>query len=381
MRRLSEARQPLLSSSSAASICYSSINGGSVEQANEEGDVKASHVIDRSVEHQTVPETATYGRNLSWTSAYLLTIAHVVGSGIFAAPGNIYREVGSPGLVLLVWLVGAAITACGLAVWMELGCMLPRSGGHKVYLEFMYRRPRFLASTLVAVQAVFLGFTAANCIVFSEYLFFAVGYQPSRIVQRLVAVALITVITIVHGCFLKAGIWIQDLLAWVKLGLMAFMAVVGLAALALPRRTAFDQGADLASWSDLMSGSIWSWGSMASSTLLVASSFSGADSLVYVLNEVKNPIKTLKTSAPLALLTVTLFYLMMNIAFFIIIPLQEFKNGGELVAALFFEKLLGANVGGIVLPALIAICSAGNIMSTVFSHACLQRHHETAKRF
>lgn len=43
--------------------------------------------------------------------------------------------------------------------------MLPRSGGEKVYLEFIYDRPRFLASTIVAVQAMLLGFTASNCIV------------------------------------------------------------------------------------------------------------------------------------------------------------------------------------------------------------------------
>lgn len=43
--------------------------------------------------------------------------------------------------------------------------MLPRSGGEKVYLEFIYDRPRFLASTVVAVQAMLLGFTASNCIV------------------------------------------------------------------------------------------------------------------------------------------------------------------------------------------------------------------------
>lgn len=45
--------------------------------------------------------------------------------------------------------------------------MLPRSGGEKVYLEFIYDRPRFLASTVVAVQAILLGFTASNCIVSS----------------------------------------------------------------------------------------------------------------------------------------------------------------------------------------------------------------------
>lgn len=131
----------------------------------------------RSIELDTLPETAISGRNLTWTSAYMLTISRIVGSGIFATPGNIYKSVGSVGLALTVWVIGAAIAACGLAVSMELGCMLPRSGGLKVYLEFMYRRPRFLASTMVAIQAVVLGFTASNCIVFGQYVLVALDME------------------------------------------------------------------------------------------------------------------------------------------------------------------------------------------------------------
>ena len=38
----------------------------------------------RSVELETLPETATFGRNLTWTSAYMLTVSRIVGSGIFS---------------------------------------------------------------------------------------------------------------------------------------------------------------------------------------------------------------------------------------------------------------------------------------------------------
>lgn len=377
MHDINDQTQPLLGS---RSISAHGPSNGSVERVENNEDAKISNVIDRSVEHDTIPETATYGRNLTLTSAYLLTISRLVGSGIFASPGNIYREVGSPGLALLVWLVGAAIAICGLVISMELGCMLPRSGGHKVYLEFMYRRPRFLAPTLVAVQAVFLQFTAANCIIFSEYALFALGYEPSRVSQRSLAVALLTVITIMHGCFLKPGIRVQDLLAWVKLGLMAFMAVVGFVALFLPRESAFQQKENMGFWSQLMHGSVWSWGPVSSAILQVSSSFAGADTLTNVLNEVKNPVRTLKISAPLALLTVTFFYLMMNIAFFMIVPLKEFEKGGELVAALFFEKVFGTSIGGKTLPILIALSAAGNVMSTAFAHVCLHRCNESANK-
>jgi amino acid transporter len=75
---------------------------------------------------------ANHGKSLSWASAYILVVSRVVGSGIFATPGSIVKSTGSIGLSLLVWLVGTVLAACGMAVSMEFGCMLPRSGGDKV---------------------------------------------------------------------------------------------------------------------------------------------------------------------------------------------------------------------------------------------------------
>lgn len=79
----------------------------------------------------------------------------------------------------------------GLAVTLEYGCMLPRSGGDKVYLEFTYRHPRFLATVLVAVQSVLLGFTASNCVVFAEYVLFALDREPSKSEVKILAAGLL----------------------------------------------------------------------------------------------------------------------------------------------------------------------------------------------
>ncbi len=115
-----------------------------------------------------------------------------------------------------------------MVISLEYGCMLPRSGGEKVYLEFTYRHPRFFASTLVAVQAVLLGFTASNCIIFGEYALFAFGISVTEAKQKILALGLLTWITFVHGVFPKTGIRIQNFLGWVKVALIVFMALTGL---------------------------------------------------------------------------------------------------------------------------------------------------------
>lgn len=342
----------------------------SAELNHSTNDLQHGHISslsnDRSTELDTLPEAATFGRNLTWTSAYMLTVSRIVGSGIFATPGNIYKSVGSVGLALTIWVVGAGIAACGLAVSMELGCMLPRSGGMKVYLEFMYRRPRFLASTLVAVQAVVLGFTASNCIVFGEYILVALNMKVTAFAQRTLAVGLLTAITIVHGCFLKTGIWIQNALAWVKIGLMASMALLGVVTIFLPQSSSSKTSEQL-SLTRLFEGSNWDILALSTAILKVSYSFAGYDNVNNVLNEVKDPVRTLKTMAPTALLTVAVFYMMLNIAYFLVVPLEDIKNSGELIAALFFERIFGQGVGSIVLSILVAVSAAGNVMVVTFS--------------
>lgn len=63
------------------------------------------------------------------------------------------------GASLLLWVLGLLLAMSGLCVWLEFACMIPRSGGEKVYLEAAYPRPKKLLTIVFAVQAIALGFT------------------------------------------------------------------------------------------------------------------------------------------------------------------------------------------------------------------------------
>ncbi len=65
----------------------------------------------------------------------------------------------------MLWVLGFVLSLCGLFVWLEFGTMFPRSGGEKVYLEAVYRRPKHLATVIFAVNAVILTFSSPSCIV------------------------------------------------------------------------------------------------------------------------------------------------------------------------------------------------------------------------
>ena len=104
----------------------------------------------------------------------------------------------------MLWALGFLLYFCGLFIWLEYGTMFPRSGGEKVYLEAVYKKPKYLATIIFATNAILLGFTSANCIVcvpipwFDIYLFLFI--HPCYRCSRTSEVFLIIVFQVkVHG--------------------------------------------------------------------------------------------------------------------------------------------------------------------------------------
>jgi amino acid transporter len=90
-------------------------------------------------------------------SAVFLIFNRMTGTGIFATPSGIFALSGSIGLSLFIWVAGMLIAAAGMAVYVEFGTGLPRNGGEKNYLEYVYRNPRFLATGFYTGYAVLPG--------------------------------------------------------------------------------------------------------------------------------------------------------------------------------------------------------------------------------
>jgi amino acid transporter len=182
------------------------------------------------------------------------------------------------------------------------------------------------------------------------------------------ALGLLTAITVVHGCFLRTGIWIQNFLGWLKVGLVLFMGLTGLYTVLFHVQAASQPTAlENLSWDRLWKDSNWDWGTLSTALFKVSYSYAGLTNLNNVLNEVKDPVQTLKTVVPLSLLSACFLYLLVNIAYFLVVPLDEVKESGQLIAALFFERVFGENFGRTVLPLAIAISAAGNVMVVTFT--------------
>src|ERR1700735_3690702 len=105
-------------------------------------------------------------KNIGLWSAVSLVIGSVIGSGIFMRPATMARQLGSPVLLLGVWVIGGVMSLFGAMIYAELGAMYPETGGPYVYLQEMYGDlPAFLYgwSSLVVINTASLASFAFVC--------------------------------------------------------------------------------------------------------------------------------------------------------------------------------------------------------------------------
>ncbi len=170
-------------------------------------------------------------RQIGIVSASFLIFNRMVGTGIFATPSGILSQTGSVGLSLFMWLAGMLIAAAGMAVYLEFGTAIPRNGGEKNYLEYVFRKPKFAATGFYAGYVVLLGWAGSNSVIFGEYILHAAEVEVNRWNQRGVGLACITTAFLIHGCAVKWGLRLQNLIGVIKLIIVLLIVVSGWAAL------------------------------------------------------------------------------------------------------------------------------------------------------
>ncbi|KAH8591201.1 amino acid/polyamine transporter I [Bisporella sp. PMI_857] len=313
----------------------------------------------------TVEVDGGLGRHLGVYSTALLIVNSMVGTGIFSTPSSIITSVGSVGPALLLWAFGFVVAFCGLFIWLEWGSLYPRSGGEKVYLEVAYPKPRLLATTLFTVQAALLSSAATGCIAFAENFALAVGFEPGDLTKRIIAITALFCVTLVHSIVPRYGVKIMDFLAMLKIFMLGVIDILGLYILIFGISTVPDP---MASFRDPFLGSSSSSYDYALALLKVLSTYYGWSYPAYVLNEVKDPVRTLKRAGPIGLGTVGVLYILANVAYFAAATPTEIGESGVTVAALFLGKVFGEGARRVA-AGLVSLSALGYIMTNTFSHA------------
>ncbi|KAI1940563.1 methionine permease [Ophidiomyces ophidiicola] len=324
------------------------LSSKSLEQLDSEGTVR----------YDDIPEER---KQIGAFTATFLVFNRIIGTGIFATPSTVLALTGSVGMSLVVWFLGMIIAMAGTAVYLEFGTAIPINGGEKNYLEYVYTRPKFLATAMYASYALLLGWAAGNSVIFGEYLLHAIGFEVNRWNQRGIGFLCITAAFAIHTTAVNWGIRVQNALGVMKLVVVLLIVVGGLLACAgfvnIERPRNFKQP-----WGEKP---LTAYG-VVTGLYNVIWSYVGYANANYCLSETRHPVRTLKIALPVGICMVGALYFLVNIAYFAAVPKEEMLASGRKLAASFFRNVFGSKAER-ALSVFVAFCAFGNVLAILFS--------------
>jgi APA family basic amino acid/polyamine antiporter len=298
-------------------------------------------------------------RRLDTPSATALVVSNMIGVGIFTTSGFLAGDLGDPALVVGIWFVGALIALAGALCYSELGVNFPRSGGEYVYLSEAWGPAWGFIDGWVSFFAGFSAPTAAAALAITAYLatFAPALGDGSGMAARLTASAIVLVFTAVNLVGVSQVARLQNLLTATKLAVIGAFLVLGFTV---------GQG-DWAHFSEPLArtGSSSLAAQFAVSLIFVFYGYSGWNAAVYVVEEIKDPERTLPKALVLGTILVALLYGALNVLFIYASPLSEMA-GVVAVGAKAAGALFGERAGGIFSAAMaLSLLATVNAMCMI----------------
>ncbi|KAJ1323653.1 High affinity methionine permease [Microdochium nivale] len=316
-----------------------------------------------------IAEAREAKRQIGVPTAVFLIVNRIIGTGIFATPGTILALSGSVGLAMIIWVVGLIIAVAGTLVYVEWGTAIPKNGGEKNYLEYVFTKPRFLVTGLYAGYVVLLGWASGNSVVFGEYILHAADVPVDRWNQRAIGVGCLTFCFLVHGSALKWGLRLQNVLGSLKLIIVLIMIVGGWVALAGHVKLDVKPDNFTNAFAATTQNGASAYG-VVTALYYVIWSFIGYSNANYALSETRDPVRTLRLAAPLAVTVIGVLYILVNISYFAAVPADEMLAAKRLVAASLFRNVFGPAAER-ALSVFVALSALGNVLSVIFSQGRL----------
>jgi APA family basic amino acid/polyamine antiporter len=333
---------------------------------------------------QAAAERHGFVRELGLFDSAMIVIGAMVGSGIFLVPAEMAREIGSPGWLLVAWLVTAVLTVAAALSYGELAAMIPKPGGMYVYLReafspllgFLYGWTLFTViqtGTIAAVAVAFARFTGVlwPSIGGERYIVAPVhltsGYAISLSTAQLLAIVVIALLTWTNCRGIRYGKLVQNSFTSVKVAALAVLILLGFIffrhdALAanFGSFSAFWYPHSVAPLATSLSA-VTAFGLFAAICVSQSGSLFSADSwhdITFAAGEVKAPVKTLPRALALGTICVTGLYLLANVAYLLVLPLADIQHApADRVATAMLR---------VIFPGWGAVAMAGAIMVSTF---------------
>jgi APA family basic amino acid/polyamine antiporter len=300
----------------------------------------------------TATESPRRGPAFGLATATFVVISSMVGTGVLTTSGYTVLSAGSNQWMLILWVVGGVIAACGALTLCELSAAMPKSGGDYIYLSEAYGP---LAGFLAGWVSFLIGFggpIAVSASAASRYALAPLRLEgpAADLAQRALATAAILAFAAVHISGRARTIRVQAGITVIKLGILGVLALAGLAA-------GRGHGANLDDRTPLTPALLVT---LASSFVYISYAYVGWNAASYIAGEVKNPQKSLPRAILFGTGLVMVLYLALNVFYALALsaadvralvesPANRLPVGEKVdvvapIAQLAAERLLGPRV-------------------------------------
>lgn len=292
-------------------------------------------------------------RDLSLLDSTMINVGTMIGSGIFLVPATIALYLQSSWLVVLAWVIGGIVSLLGALSVAELGAMYPRAGGIFVYLREAYGPLWGFLYGWTSVAVINTASVSAVAVGFATYLGFFLALTPLDI--KMVAIGSIVLLTAVNCFGLKSGARVQNSFTFLKIATIGAIALLALTKGNLANLTSIGH---LPALSDMA-------GPIGLALVAVLWSYDGWIEITYVAGEVQDPQKNMPRSLILSTLLVILCYVIVNLAFFSILSVEEISKSALVAADAFTSTIGPAGAALAAIAVMIAAfgCNNGMVLS------------------
>src|SRR2546423_2520649 len=328
-------------------------------------------------------EDQKFVRGLGLLDSTMLVAGSMIGSGIFIVSSIIGRQVGSPGWLLVVWLVTGLLTLMAALSYGELAAMMPKAGGQYVYLReafsplwgFLYGWTLSLVIQTGTIAAVSVGFARYfgalvpwirddNYLVPPIHL--STGYALSLSTTQVVATVIIAFLSWTNTRGLEYGKIIQNVFTTAKTGARIGLILVGVL-LGWNHTAVADNFGNL--WTtrgavEIVPGltAVTAFGLFVAVCVSETGSLFSADAwnnITFTAGEVKEPRRNIPLSLALGTSIVIGLYLLANVAYLATLPFEQIQHApGDRVATATLNAIF-PGLGGTIMAIGIMISTFG----------------------
>src|SRR5246127_2603072 len=322
-------------------------------------------------------------RGLGLLDSTMLVAGSMIGSGIFIVSSIIARQVGSPGWLLVVWVVTGVLTLMAALSYGELAAMMPKAGGQYVYLReafsplwgFLYGWTLFLVIQTGTIAAVAVGFARYTggivpWVSESSYIIAPIrfgGYALSLSTAQLVGLALIGFLTFTNTRGLEVGKLVQNVFTTAKTGALIALIVLGIV-------VGLRSGAGAENFShfwtlrgglqDVGAGltAATAFGLFVGICVAQTNSLFSADAwnnITFTAGEVKDPRRNVPLSLAFGTFLVIGLYLLANVAYLAALPWSAIQNAPSDRVASETANVIFPGAGATIMAVAIMISTFG----------------------